>query len=91
MFRVNPTNILRATLATMLLSASFHLASSLFFAIRSGNADYVNMFNVIGVSWFFPALGSGALNAVFGIVFVILAGMVVYYLMQYHDAKQSKK
>lgn len=89
--RINVQNILRATLATMLLSASFHLAASLFFAVKTNNPDYANMFNVIGVSWFFPNLGTGTLNSILGILLVIIAGMAVYFVMERHDALQSKK
>lgn len=89
--KINLRNILRATLGTMLVSAAFHLAASLFFAIKTGNGDYANMFNVIGVSWFFPNLGTGALNSLFGIIFVVGAGVIVYFIMQRHDSLQARK
>lgn len=90
-FRVNGRNVIRATLATMLISASFHLAASLFFALKNNNPDYANMFNIIGVSWFFPQLATGDHNSIIGTAFVILSGVGVYYLMEYHDRQQSKK
>lgn len=89
--RINVRNILRATVATMLLSASFHLAASLCIAVIQGKPDYANMFNIIGVSWLWPELGTGAFNALLGIVFVVLAGVVIYFVMERHDTVQAKK
>ena len=88
---VNIRNIVRATAATMIIAAAFHLATNLFFAISTNRPDLANMFNVIGVSLFAPELGKGELNSLIGIVFVVTFGCGVYFVMQYHDMVRSKK
>lgn len=88
---VNIRNIVRATAATMIIAAAFHLATNLFFAITTNSPDLANMFNVIGVSLLVPELGQGSMNSLLGILFVVGFGIGVYFVMQYHDMLRSKK
>ncbi len=69
----------------MLLSATLHLLVCLYKAIHLGNPDYINMFNVLGISLIFPNLGHGNLNCLLGIIFVILIGIWFYGMQQLHD------
>ena len=69
----------------MLLAATSHLLGTLYVAMRDNNPDAINMFNVIGLSLFFPFLSHGALNCLLGIIFVIVVGICFYAVQQRHD------
>lgn len=75
----------------MLLSATAHLLTSLGVAMNTNNPDVINMFNVIGLSYILPFLAHGALNCLFGILFVILIGAAIYVMLQYHDEQQGRR
>lgn len=75
----------------MILAATLHLAACLYVAIRTGNPDVINMFNVIGVSLLFPSLGHGNLNSLLGIITVILVGTSFYILQQWHSQIQARR
>lgn len=89
LFPVNRDNVFKGLMYAMLLSATAHLLGTLYVAIRTGNPDVVNMFNVIGLSLFFPELGHGSLNCLLGILFVIAIGVWFYFMQQYHDSKHK--
>lgn len=90
LFPVSRENVFKATMYTMLLSATSHLLGTLYVAIRDNNPDAVNMFNVIGLSLFFPALGTGALMCLLGILFVIVIGVWFYAMQQSHDQNRQQ-
>lgn len=91
LFPLDRDNVFKGLMYAMLLSATMHLAASLYLAIRYSNPDYVNMFNILGISLFFPELGMGALNCLIGIVMVILVGVGFYAIQQYHDRHPNSR
>jgi len=84
-FPIDADNVFKGLMYAMILSATLHLLVCLYKSIRLGNPDYINMFNVLGISLFFPSLGHGNLNCLLGIVFVILVGVWFYAMQQLHD------
>lgn len=75
----------------MLLSASLHLLVCLYNAVRFGNPDIANMFNILGISLLFPALGHGAINCLLGIFMVIAIGIWFYGMQQWHDRHPNSR
>ena len=84
---INQHNLFNALIFTIVLSAITHLVICFFRAIFTGNIDYINMFNVLGISYIFPALGTGAFNAVLGAVLIIGIGMVAYFYLELKNKK----
>lgn len=66
----------------MLASAFFHLGAGLIMTISTGNPDYINMFNVIGVSWFIPELSTGLISCLLSLVFVTIVASLIYVGMR---------
>ena len=91
LFPVNRDNVFKGLMYAMLLSATCHLMVNLYMAVSTNDPDLINMFNVLGLSLIFPALGHGALNNLLGILFVIAIGVWFYFMQQYHDQKRTKK
>lgn len=85
LFPVDRENVFKGLMYAMLLSATLHLIVCLYQAIVYNNPDYINMFNVIGLSLLFPVLGKGALNCLLGILTVIGVGVWFYTMQQHHD------
>ncbi len=90
LFPVNKENVFKGLTYAMLLSATLHLLTCLYTAITTGNPDVVNMFNIIGVSLFFPELGHGNAYCLLGIITVIMIGVWFYAMQQYHDRHPSR-
>jgi len=88
--KINLTHLFTALFFAIVVSAVIHLYISLFLALTTGNPDYANMFNILGISHLFPALGAGGLNAVIGMVFVIGIGVFVYYYLEYKNKSKKK-
>ena len=84
---VNRDNVFKGLMYAMLLAATTHLLAALYIAIRTNNPDHANMFNVLGISLFFPSLGHGAFNCLLGMLMVIAIGVWFYAMQQWHDAK----
>ena len=76
-------HLFNALIFTMVLSAVTHLIICFFMAILTGDIDYINMFNILGISYAFPALGTGALNAILGALLVIGIGAIAYFYLAY--------
>jgi hypothetical protein len=91
LFPVNRDNVFKAIVYTMLLSATAHLLGSLYLAMRDGNPDIANMFNIIGLGLIFPQLSTGALNSLLGILFVIAIGVWFYAMQQWHDQHPNSR
>lgn len=90
-FPVDKENVFKGLMYAMLLSATLHLLVCLYKAIHLNNPDYINMFNVLGVSLIFPSLGHGNLNCLLGIILVILIGMGFYAMQQLHDRHPNSR
>jgi hypothetical protein len=86
---VSRENIFKGTMYAILLCATGHLLGTLYMAIVHNDPDIVNMFNVIGLSLFFPQLAHGALNCLLGILFVIAVGTWFALMQQWHDQKRA--
>lgn len=91
LFPIDQENIFKALMYTMLLAATLHLVVCLYKAILYGDPDYINMFNIIGISLVFPALGTGALNCLLGIISVIAIGVWFYAMQQSHDRHPNSR
>lgn len=85
--KINPGNLFTALIFAMIVSALVHLFICFFLALTTGNPDHANMFNILGISYLFPGLGTGTLNALLGILLVIAIGTVAYY---YKEAGNPK-
>lgn len=90
-FPVDKENVFKGLMYAMLLSATLHLLVCLFNAIRLNNPDYVNMFNILGISLLFPDLGHGNLNCLLGIIMVIFIGVGFYLIQQLHDRHPNSR
>lgn len=91
LFPINRDNVFKATIYTMILSATGHLLGSLYLAIKLDNPDIANMFNIIGLGLFFPQLSTGAVNSLLGILFVIVVGIWFYAMQQWHDQHPNSR
>lgn len=87
---INRHYLFIALIFAMLLSAVTHLFICFFMAVATGNPDYANMFNVLGLSLLFPALGTGSLNNLLGTLLVIGIGSVAYFYLE-HQKRKAKK
>lgn len=88
---VNIDNVFKATIYTMLLSATVHLLVSLYSAIRLNEPDLINMFYILGLHLIFPSLAEGHINNLLGILLVISIGVTVYFIQQRHDNNPSSR
>ena len=79
----------KAVWYAIVLFAVTHLALSLFYAIFNGDPNYANMFHVLSIDLIWPALGRGGLNAVFGVVMIVIAWAIVAGLLVYIDRAEK--
>lgn len=91
LFPVDTENVFKGLMYAMILSATLHLLLCLYNSIHFDNPDYVNMFNILGISLFFPNLGHGNLNCLLGIILVILVGVGFYVMQQAHDRHPNSR
>lgn len=91
LFPVNRDNIFKGLMYAMIFSATLHLIACFYMSVYTGNPDYINMFNVLGISLIIPELGTGAGNNLLGIIMVILIGTWFYAMQQHHDKKLKRK
>ena len=71
----------KAVLYAIVLFAVAHLAFSLFYGIVHSDPEIANMFHVLGIDLFWPQLSSGTLNAIFGVVLIVVVWAIVGFLL----------
>ena len=91
LFPINRNNVFKGLMYAMILSATLHLLACFYMAMRTNNTDYINMFNILGISLIFPSLGSGEGNSLIGIIAVILVGTWFYAMQQMHDRRIKRQ
>jgi hypothetical protein len=80
----------KAVWYAIVLFAVTHLALSLFYGIFNGDPNFANMFHVLGIDLFWPALGKGGLSALAGVVMIVAAWAIIGWLLWYIDKKSKK-
>lgn len=88
---IDKENLFKGFMYAMLLSATLHLLGCMYQAAATNNPDYVNMFNILGISLFVPELGHGALNNLLGILTVIIIGAGFYFMQEQHDKHPNSR
>lgn len=63
----------------LFIGGTFHVTLTAIGALLQGNIDHVNAFTILGVSIFFPDLGTGTTNLILGYVLI-----VIFYLSVFH-------
>lgn len=82
----------KAVWYAIVLFAVTHLALSLFYGIAHGDPDFANMFHVLGIDLFWPALGTGGLNALLGVIMIVATWAIVGALLwQVHKNDGKEK
>jgi hypothetical protein len=71
---------IQGVLRVMGISAVVHIAFVTIYALIHQNIDYVNSFNIVGISLFFPQLSHGYQNFFISSILLILLLILVLYL-----------
>lgn len=82
---------LKAIPYTIIIFAITHLLLSLFYSVLHGDPYTMNMFHVLGFDLFWPELGKGGLNTLFGALVVILSGVVMALVLKWRDDKADRE
>lgn len=68
---------LNSLLLLMLFSAAVHMVILFFLAMWAGNLYFLNYFNILSVSYFFPNF----LNSIFGNIISFLFAGIIYIII----------
>ena len=61
----------------LLFIAVPHFFILTFMVITTGNIEYLNIFNVVGISYFFPNIGKGIISNTLS--FIIASGIYLFF------------
>lgn len=71
-----------ALILTMFMAASFHMLILFYMAISKGDYNYINLFTIVGLTFFWPNLQSTFFWFIAGWIILAIILSVVFYILR---------